>query len=74
MVPVAEKTRQLGEREADAERALDEEDAVECLRRVGAVAVGETPRLREQALALVVAKGIGAHPRLAGDLARPEAR
>jgi hypothetical protein len=59
---------ELVEGEADAERALDQENPVDRLRRVGAVAVGETPRLSQKSPAFVVPQRIGADPRPAGDL------
>ena len=68
-VPVAEQLRQLVEREADGEGALDQQDAVDRFRRIGAVAIGEALRPSQQSPALVVPERIDADPRPAGDFA-----
>jgi hypothetical protein len=73
-IPGAEQSRQLVERETDGERALDQENAIERVGRVGAIAVGEAPGFSENPLALVVAERIGADPRSAGDLPRSKPR
>jgi hypothetical protein len=68
---VSQEDADLGEREADRERPLDEPDDVEGLRRVDAVAVRETPRRRKEFGALIVAERVGAHAGRRGELARP---
>jgi hypothetical protein len=73
-VPGAEQSRQLVERETDGERALDQQNAIERVGRVGAVTVGEAPRFSENSLALVVAERVGADARSSGDLPRSKPR
>lgn len=73
-IPGAEQSRQLVEREADGERTLDQENAIERVGGMGAVAVGEAPRFSQNPFALVVAERVGADPRSPGDLPRSKPR
>jgi hypothetical protein len=69
---LAQHSGELVERESDEERAANEENARQSLPRIAAVSSRGPRRRSEQTLALVVTKGVGAHPGALRQLARTE--
>jgi len=66
----SQNARQVREGEPDHQRTLNEQHALDCGRGISSVSSRRSRDSRKQSLPFVVPKGIGAHARRSGDIAR----